>query len=67
MKMYDLRVLFPDNGGICLHIVPTKTKAGKLYIATEMTPQAIGELLLTLQADMRLDASDVPNLDDIEF
>ena len=67
MKSYDLRVLYPDNGGICLHIVPTKTKTGKLYITPEMTPLAIGELFLTMQADLRLDASETPNLDNIEF
>lgn len=67
MKQQDMRVLYPDNGGICLHIVPTKGEKGKLYITTEMTPLAIGELFLAMQADLRLDTSSAPNLDNIEF
>ena len=67
MKSTDIRVLIPDNGGFCLHVVPTKTTKGKLYVTTEMTPLAIGELFLTLQADLRLETGSAPNLDNIEF
>jgi hypothetical protein len=69
MKAIDLRVIIPDNGGYCLHIVPkTKGAKGKLYITPETTPLAIGELFLTLQADIRLDAASAGvDLDNIEF
>lgn len=69
MKATDVRVIIPDNGGYCLHVPPkTKGSVGKLYITPETTPQAIGELFLVLQADMRLDAANNKiDLDNIEF